>query len=249
MIKVLILPAYFSPEHAASSYLSENRYEKMAEEGMEMDVYCPTPTRGITNETRKRYKNFREERMYNGMLHIHRFPLWREGKNAIFRALRYFCQTIMHFYCGVFRKDARKCDVLFISSTPPIQGVMGAFVKRLRNIPMVFNLQDIFPDSLINNGLAKKGGILWKTGRIIENFTYKNADKIIVISEDFKKNIMAKGVPEEKIAVIYNWVDQNVVIDIPREKNKLFDTYGLDRKKFYITYNGNIGMSQRTWIC
>ena len=55
---------------------------------------------------------------------------------------------------------------------------------------------------------------------------------------------MAKGVPEEKIVVVYNWVDQNAVVDIPREKNKLFDAYGLDRSKFYVTYNGNIGLSQ-----
>ncbi len=55
---------------------------------------------------------------------------------------------------------------------------------------------------------------------------------------------MAKGVPEEKIEVIYNWVDQNMVVDVPREQNKLFDMYGLDRSKFYITYNGNIGLTQ-----
>ena len=105
-------------------------------------------------------------------------------------------------------------------------------------------LQDIFPDSLVGTGLAKKGGILWKIGRAIENFTYRNADKIIVISEDFKRNIMAKGVPEEKIVVIYNWVDENSVVDIPREQNKLFDKYGLDRSKFYIEYLGNIGLAQ-----
>ena len=79
---------------------------------------------------------------------------------------------------------------------------------------------------------------------MIENITYRNADKIIVISEDFKKNIMAKGVPEEKIVVIYNWVDEEAVVDIPRAENKLFDKYGLDRDKFYITYSGNIGLTQ-----
>ena len=133
---------------------------------------------------------------------------------------------------------------MFVFSTPPIQGAMAALVKKFNKMPLVYNLQDIFPDSLVNNGLAKKGGLLWKIGRVIEDFTYRNADKIIVISEDFKKNIMAKGVPEEKIEVIYNWVDQNAVVDIPREENKLFDKYNLDRSKFYITYNGNIGLSQ-----
>ena len=109
---------------------------------------------------------------------------------------------------------------------------------------MFYNLQDIFPDSLVGTGLAKKGGFLWKIGRVIENFTYRNADKIIVISEDFKRNIMAKGVPEDKIVVVYNWVDEEAVKHVPREENALFERYGLDKNKFYITYSGNIGLTQ-----
>jgi len=138
----------------------------------------------------------------------------------------------------------KKSEVLFIDSTPPIQGLKLPVIKLFTKKKVVYNLQDIFPDSLAGTGLARKGGLLWKIGRVIENFTYRNADKIIVISEDFKQNIMAKGVPEEKIVVVYNWVDQEAVVDIPREENKLFDMYGLDREKFYVTYNGNIGLTQ-----
>ena len=123
-------------------------------------------------------------------------------------------------------------------------GATAALVKKINRKPLVYNLQDIFPDSLVGTGLAKKDGILWKIGRKIEDFTYRHADKIIVISEDFKRNIMAKGVPEDKIVVIYNWVDQNAVVEVPREENKLFDKYGLDRSKFYIEYSGNIGLTQ-----
>lgn len=243
-IKFLILAAYFYPEHAASSYLNENRYEKMAEEGIKMEVYCPSPTRGIAPEIRNKYKKLKDEYRFNGLMHIHRFPLYEEGKNPVLRALRYTLQVIIQLCYGLWGKYAKNCDIIYTSSTPPIQGAVAAFVKKYRKIPMLYNLQDIFPDSLVNNGLAKKGGLLWRIGRVIENFTYRNADKIIVISEDFKKNILAKGVPEEKIEVIYNWVDQNAVVDVPREQNKLFDKYGLDRNKFYVTYNGNIGHSQ-----
>lgn len=108
----------------------------------------------------------------------------------------------------------------------------------------MYNLQDIFPDSLAGTGLVRKDGLIWRIGRVVENFTYKHADKIIVISEGFKRNIMAKGVPEEKIVVVYNWVDQNAVKNVARKDNKLFDKYHLDRNKFYITYSGNIGLTQ-----
>ena len=245
-MKILYLTAYSYPEQAASGYLGTNRNQAFVEQGWNMVTYTPTPCRGIDAETRKKYKKIRLEERFDGHLVVHRFSMFAEGKNPVLRALRYFLCTIKHFNRGVFAKDARSCNVMFIASTPPIQGAMAAMVKKCRrdHIPFVYNLQDIFPDSLVGTGLAKKGGLLWKIGRVIENFTYRNADKIIVISQDFKRNIMAKGVPEEKIEVVYNWVDQNAVVDVPREENKLFDMYGLDRSKFYITYCGNIGLTQ-----
>ena len=138
----------------------------------------------------------------------------------------------------------KKYDVAFIDSTPPIQGLKMPLIKWFRKKPIVYNAQDIFPDSLVGTGLTKKGSLIWKIGRFVEKITYKYADKIIVISEDFKRNIMAKGVPEDKIVVVYNWVDQNAVVDIPRDKNELFDKYNIDREKFYIEYSGNIGLTQ-----
>lgn len=243
-MKILHLPAYFQPEHAASSYLINNMYEAITDDGMEMVVYTPIPTRGISDKVKKEFSNRLNEKLYHDKMSVHRFTLMPESQNTLMRAIRYTISCLKQFNKGVFSKEARKCDAMLIFSTPPIQGAMAALVKQFNQIPLVYNLQDIFPDSLVNNGLTKRNSLLWKVGRMIENFTYKHADKIIVISEDFKWNIMAKGVPEEKIVVVYNWVDQNAVVDIPRDRNKLFDKYGLAREKFYISYNGNIGLSQ-----
>lgn len=240
-MKVLQLTGYFLPEKAASIYLVENRLEAFANEGFDMVIHASRPTRGLSDEEYAEYKNRKEEMMYDGKLRVHRFAMYREGKNPVLRAMRYSFNWIIQLWYGITEKNV---DCVYLESTPPIQGLLGSLLKVFRNVPFVYCLQDIFPDSLAGTSLAKKGGLLWKIGRVIENFTYKYADKIIVISEDFKKNIMAKGVPEDKIVVIYNWVDQNKVVDVPREENKLFDAYGLDRSKFYITYNGNIGLTQ-----
>lgn len=244
-MKILSLSPYFG-SRVASSYLGQNRNQRFMEEGFETYSYAPTPSRNLTKEEILFYRKNRTVVRYNGHQTVHLFRMFNEGKNPVMRALRYFLCAVKHFNRGIFAKDARKCDLMFIVSTPPIQGAMAALVKKCRrdHIPFIYNLQDIFPDSLVGTGLSKKGGFLWKVGRVIENFTYRNADKIIVISEDFKRNIMAKGVPEEKIVVIYNWVDEDAVIDIPREENKLFDRYELDKEKFYITYSGNIGLTQ-----
>lgn len=240
-MKILLLPAYFYPEQAASSYLGDNIRQAMCEAGCALELYAPMPTRGISKEVREEYKKRKVEHWHDGKLEIHRFSMYAEGKNPILRALRYVFCWWAQFWKGLRAKDI---DLIYLASTPPIQGVLGGLLKKIKKVPFVYNLQDIFPDSLAGTGLAKKGGLLWKIGRVIENFTYRNADKIIVISEDFKRNIMAKGVPEEKIVVVYNWVDEEAVKHVPREENKLFDAYGLDRKKFYITYSGNIGLTQ-----
>lgn len=243
-MKILEFSAYFYPEQYASSYLWQNVSEAFAREGIERIVLCPTPCRGISEEKRQEYKRKENETLYGGRLQVIRFPLYKEGKNPLSRAVRYIILVFYMLFWGIFSAKSKECQLLSVGSTPPILGAMAAIVKIVRKVPFVYNLQDIFPDSLVSAGLAKKGGLLWKIGRVIENFTYRNTDKIIVISEDFKKNIMAKGVPEEKIEVIYNWVDEQAVVDISREKNVLFDRYGLDRNKFYVTYNGNIGLSQ-----
>ena len=240
-MKILFLPAYFYPEKAASPYLGDNFRDALCNNGYTIELYTPIPSRGVSTDIRKEYKKKKIDFFYNGKMVVHRFSLYAEGKNPILRAARYVICWTKQLYYGL---RAKNVNCIYLASTPPIQGLLGAYLKKLKKVPFVYNLQDIFPDSLVGTGLAKKGGMLWKIGRVIENFTYRHADKIIVISEDFKKNIMAKGVPEEKIVVVYNWVDQNAVVDIPRERNKLIEKYGLDPNKFYVTYCGNIGLTQ-----
>ena len=135
-------------------------------------------------------------------------------------------------------------DVVFVQSTPPTQGAMAALIKKIKKIPFVYNLQDVFPDSMVNAGMTRKGSLLWIMGEKLERFTYRNADKIIVISKNMKRLLLDKGVPEEKIEVVYNWVESEKVVPINRKDNYLFDECGLDRDKFYVVYAGNLGQAQ-----
>jgi len=240
-MKILSLSNYYKPEQAASSYLGENKREAYAKAGFDMVIHTPVPCRGISEEVRKEYSKRLYEEELGGRVKVYRFPLMREGKNPIQRAFRY---TLCIWKLYLRARKEKDVDVLAISSTPPINGLMFPSLRKKLGCKIVYNLQDIFPDSLANTGLAKRGGLLWKIGRKIEDMAYRNSDVIVVISEDFKKNILAKGVPEEKIAMIRNWVDENAVVDVPRSENPLFDTYGLDRNKFYVCYSGNIGMTQ-----
>ncbi len=240
-MKILKLSPYCFPEQVSSSHLTNDLYEAYQRSGIETEIYCPTPTRGIDKETREKYKKIKYEERYDGTVKIHRFSMFREGRNPIMRAIRYILCNIIQYFKGC---QAKNIDLIFGASTPPTQGLLCALVKKRLKVPFIYNLQDIFPDSLVNTGLTRKGSILWKIGRKIEDYTYRHADKIIVISDGFKKNIMAKGVPEEKIEVIPNWVDTSDVYPVERKDNIIFDRYNIDRNKFIISYCGNIGHTQ-----
>ena len=75
--------------------------------------------------------------------------------------------------------------------------------------------------------------------------TFNNTDKIIAISEDIKRTLVEeKGIPADKVVVVYNWVDSDAVVPIAKEENPLFEEFGLNREKFHVVYAGNLGNAQ-----
>ncbi len=251
MLKILKLSPYYYPEQVASSHLSRDLDEALFIHDFVIENYVPTPCRGISKEEREKYKKIKYEERDDGHTIVHRFSMIREGRNPLQRALRYVLVNMMQYKQG---SKAEGIDVVFSGSTPPTQGLLCAKVKKKlskrygRNVPFVYNLQDIFPDSLVNAKMTKENSIIWKIGRKIEDYTYKSADKIIVISEDYKRNIVRKGVPENKIIVIPNWVNTDNVIPIEREDNVLIDRYQIDPNSFILCYSGNIGHSQNLML-
>lgn len=246
-MEILVVDAYFYPELTAFSHLEEDLLKGIIDAGHSVTVICPTPSRGIDKATARKYSKIKSETLYGGKVAVKRFYVPRERRNPILRALRYLLCNIKAYRTA---KKLKNVDLIFSNSTPPIQGnVCIKIAKKLskkykRHVPFVYNLQDIFPDSLVNTGFTKKGSLIWKLGRKIEDKTYNGADKIIVISEDFKRNIMAKGVPENKIEVVYNWVDTEKIKPVERKDNKLFDEYHINRSDFAVVYAGNFGVSQ-----
>ena len=246
-MKLLKLSPYYAPEQISSTHLTKDLEQAYADAGFITEIYAPSPTRGVTAQVREQYKKIKYEEKQNGKILVHRFSMFREGKNPVIRAVRYLLVNIVQYFKGI---GAKNVDVVLGGSTPPTQGVLCALVarrlskKRGKKVPFVFNLQDVFPDSLATTGLAKKGSFLYNLGSKIANYTYENADAIIVISQDIKENIMAKGVPEEKIHVIYNWIDTEAVRPVKQEDNRLYEELGLSRDTFKVVYAGNLGKAQ-----
>lgn len=240
-MKLLFLDAYFEPEQIAFTHLENDLLQELVDLGHEVEVVCPVPTRGVDRETAEIYKERTSEYLYGGHVHVIRFYAPSEGIKPAVRALRYFWCNLRTYQIGI---SVKKIDAVFANSTPPTQGWIAGKVAKKLGVPFVYSLQDIFPDSLVNAKLARPQGILWNIGRRIEDATYKKATKIITLSENFKKNIISKGVPENKIVVIPNWVDTSNVYPIERAANKIVKKYNLNPQMFYACYCGNLGHSQ-----
>lgn len=239
-MKITMLQGYYEPEVASGMHMTTNLVEDLISKGHTVDIITPIPTRGVSDETRKKYKNNKLEKKRDGKLRIHRYWLPKEGKNTIIRAFRYLMGGVLH----IIKSIKIETDIIVITSTPPTNGIIAAVLKKLKKVPIVYVLQDIFPDSMISAKMTKEGSIIWKIGRYIENITYRNTDRIIVISKDFKENLIKKGVDREKVDIVYNWVDESVVYPVKREENILFKSLGLNKEKFYVVYAGNLGNAQ-----
>ena len=236
-MKVIFPFSYYYPEQCAGIFVVDDLMHRLAAEGDESVIYVPTPTRNV----REGVEWKRKEVLCDGKMVVKRFHIYGEGKNPVLRALRYcFCELA---YLHHLLWD--KYDVAFIDSTPPIQGLKLPIVRLFRKCPVVYNAQDLFPDTLSGTGLAKKGGLLWKIGSWVARVTFNNTDKIIAISEDIKRTLVEeKGIPADKVVVVYNWVDSDAVVPIAKEENPLFDEFGLSRDKFHVVYAGNLGNAQ-----
>lgn len=240
-MRILLLATYFEPENVSSSLIALDRYEAFANEGFEMVVYAPLPTRGVTKNIRKKYFKNKYTEKHNGKMKIYRFYMFGEGNNIVLRAIRYLLCNIVHFIKGI---SAKRIDAILVSSTPPTKSFLAVILKKIKKIPTIYVVQDLFPDSLVNIGLIKKGSFIWKIASLIERYTYKNVNKIIVISEDMRQNIISNGIDNNKVEVIYNWVNERELIPIKRSENFLFEKFNLNRDYFYVVYAGNLGRAQ-----
>lgn len=235
-MKLLYFVQYFPPENASGLSLVNDLLRHFSSNGMDVVVYTPVPTRGVDDKTRNYYKRHKVTRV-NDHLTIRRMPLYREGKSFKQRAIRYSLFSLECILKGIFIP----ADAIFLSSGPPTQTLAIGVLRKLTRKKIVYNLQDMFPDSLINADMAKDDSKAVKIGRWMEKVSYKNAHGIITVSEDMEKNVLQKGVDKSKVYMIRNWIDTDEFVPVDRDKNVLFDTLQLDRTKFYLVYSGNIG--------
>lgn len=165
------------------------------------------------------------------------------NSNFLGRLWGYFSFMISSLFAGVFyAKD--KYDVILVTSPPLFLGFSGYLISRIKKIPLVFEVRDLWPESAIDTGVLQNKLII-KTAYSFEKFIYNKAALINVLTPAFRdKLILEKGVPAEKIIMIPNGAD----FRISDELLNTFDSNSLRKKlnwgdRFVITYVGAHGVA------
>ena len=149
-------------------------------------------------------------------------------------------------YVRACRKHISKKDgysAAFVQSTNVAGAVISLLRKKLGNISITFNVQDVFPYNAVFSGNLSKGGIPFKVLSACQRSGYNKADKIITISEDMADLLVLDGVDRNKISVVYNWSYGDAPynasqLDMTETKKMFFED------KFNVVYAGNIGIMQ-----
>ena len=230
--KVSIHTMYFMPESGSAPILMNELATYLAQRGHPVEVMTTLP-RPPHDKDYPRRLFFKEKR--DGF--TAKRVMTNFTKNPLGRLLAWTLYTLASFI-NLF--SIRRGDVLFLR-LPPLQlGITGILGRLWRGAPFILNVQDIHPDLSIESGILRNP-LAIRLAQGFEKWTYKHSPTIVVISDGFKRNLMNKGVPTEKIHVIPNWVDTDMLKSLPKD-NPIARKFGLD-KKFTAMYSGTISIS------
>jgi colanic acid biosynthesis glycosyl transferase WcaI len=98
-------------------------------------------------------------------------------------------------------------DVLIASAPPLFTHLSGVMVSTLKGIPLILEVRDLWPDYLVGMGLLRRGAVTTNALFALERWMLKRADRVVVVTESFRENIIAKGISPDRVHVLPNGVD------------------------------------------
>ena len=236
-MRILFLSHYFPPEgNAPATRVFEmcRRWVK-AGHGVEVVTGVPNVPNGVPYPG---YRNRRIQReTMDGIRVIRVWTFLAPNKGRIRRSLNYLSYLFSAVCAGA---SAQRPNVVLATSPQFFCGWAGAVIARLRRRPFILEIRDIWPDSIETVGAVRNRLLLRLLGWM-ERRLYASARHIVAVGEGYKEQLVARGVPPEKVTVITNGIDAAALK--PRTRNQeLLEQYKL-QARFVVSYIGTIGMA------
>ncbi|WP_221567171.1 glycosyltransferase family 4 protein [Alkalihalobacillus sp. TS-13] len=227
--KVLLITQYFPPDITAAAFRLVDMYEALNRENFKVTVITSLPQKAQLEEIQEDTNVFRVK-----LKKI-------KQKRKIFYIFNYLQFMIKVLYIGIFTLKKEKFDYIIVTSPPIFVGLAGIIISKIRNIVLISDIRDLWPESILVNGILKKSSVIYKIFKKMEILLYNYSNKITCVSKEMKKYITKQEINDEKISVLYNGVSEKYI----NYHNKLFYTKSFsENSTFKIMYAGNIGIYQ-----
>lgn len=237
-MKILFLSDNFYPEVNAPANRTYEHCREWVKNGAEVTVITCVPNfpRGVVFEG---YKNKLYQSEYIDGIKVIRVWTYIAANEGTFkRIMDYISFSIMAFLTSLFFRT----DIIIATSPQFFTPVAGAFSSILKRTPWVMEVRDIWPESIVAVG-AIRNKLVINFLEKVERWLYKKANKIIVVTESFKKDIIKKGISGGKIEIIKNGVYLEKFFPVPKNE-ELIKELNL-QKKFVVAYFGTHGMAHK----
>ena len=198
-MKILFLTDNFPPEVNAPATRTLEHCKEWVKSGHEVTVITcfPNYPTGIVYPG---YKNslYKVEQI-EGMKVIRVWSYMAANKGFIKRIADFVSFSVTSFIAGLFQK----CDIIVATSPQFFTALSGRTLHFFKHKPWVMEVRDLWPDSIKAVGAMKESPVL-KYFSMEEKWCYKSAEKIVVVTNSFKREIIKMGIPAEKIYVVKN---------------------------------------------
>jgi glycosyltransferase involved in cell wall biosynthesis len=236
-MKILFLSHYFPPEVNAPASRTFEHCREWAAQGHEVTVVTCAP-----NHPRGRVYDGYRNRLWqwderDGIRIVRLWTFISANEGFLKRTLNYVSFMVSAIVAAPFLP---KADIVLTTSPQFFNGLAGHFVSRLKRAPWLLEIRDLWPESILVVGAITNQSVI-RFLEWLELFAYRKADRIVPVTDAFKRYMVEKGIAREKITVIKNGVDLTRYQPAPANAAVRAEI-GLEGK-FVASYVGTHGMA------
>jgi colanic acid biosynthesis glycosyl transferase WcaI len=192
-VRVLLLNLYYPPDTSATAKMAQTVAGALTARH-ELTVLCGRPS--YDPAERRPWRLYRTEEA--GRVRVIRVGSTDYPRTQMKRRIANYLSYVL---LAVPRALLLPCDVILAMTDPPFEGIVGALVALLKNKPFVYNIRDLYPDMAVGGSIVKLGALarLWET---LHRWALRRATRVIVLGEDMRRRILAKGVDAPRVVVV-----------------------------------------------
>jgi len=244
MTDVLMLSLVFPPDSVSTAQIMGQLVVDLEKHGHRLTVITTVPhyNPSLENEKDQPMQSKWWKILYRSDFHgitVYHTYMPRKGQNILLRLLSW---AFFHFISIIVGLTVVPRPNIIIAPSPPLTiGLCAWLLGVLHRVPFIYNVQEIYPDIAIRLGAVRNRWIIAFLYRL-EKFVYSKSSKVTVIASRMREQLLEKGVSNDKVCIIPNFVDVSDLVPLPKD-NDFSRQYKL-QDKFVVSYAGNMGPAQ-----